>query len=113
METTSDGNVDFIYDLCERVESMRWSCNNCIRVRRHDYLNGDFYCSGIVKRPNSKRPFDIIRECSVDFDSNGYVEQLDQAPDEALNKASVIMSAVSYWMENNDKYKNFRTKGVV
>ena len=105
---TSDGNIDYIYDLFDRIESRHWSCKNCLKIIKHDYLDDDFYCSGIVKRPSKSRPFDIIRECKVDFDSNGYVDQLDQTPDEALNKSRVLMCTVSHWLETNDKYIKFR-----
>lgn len=105
---TSDGNIDYIYDLFDRVESMHWSCKNCTKVMRREYGEGDFYCSGVIKRPLSSRPFDIIRECKVCYDSDGFIEQLDQAPDEVLSKITVLGAAVTCWLEANEKYIKFR-----
>lgn len=105
---TSDGNIDYIYDLCDRIESMRWSCKNCTFVYRQDYKKIDFLCSGVVKRPSNDRPYDVIRMCQKSFDSGDYLEQLDMTPDEALHQIKVLSAAVSHWIENNDKYLKFR-----
>ena len=105
---TSDGNIDYIYDVCGRIEAMHWSCKNCVKVMQREYGGGDFICAGVVKRPLSHRPFDVIRECKVCQDSDGCVEQLDQAPDEVLSKITVLGAASVCWLESNEKYMKFR-----
>lgn len=104
---TSDGTIDYIYDLFDRIESMRWSCKNCNFAQRQDYQDIDFTCSGVVKRPSKTRPYDVIRFCQKSLDSGDFVEQIDMTPDEALHQIKVLSSAVSHWIENNDKYIAF------
>lgn len=101
--------MDWIYYAIETTEEFFSSCRNCTRVFTHNYLvNDGYFCSGIVKYPLKEVPFDVIRMCS--FNGNVRVEfnQLNYAPEEALNVADILVQASVEWLSGNKVYDKFR-----
>lgn len=104
---TSDGNIDYIYDLFDRVESMHWSCKNCSKNFLNEWLNGGFFCSGVVKRPSKAKPFDTVRVCTS---KKGVFKDdiTDYSPDEAMTMIEIMSYSVNEWLKGTKEYIKFR-----
>ncbi len=89
-----------------------FSCKNCELSYCMEYINNNKICSGVIKSPNPKKPYDVIRLC-IRTSNEDEIQTYDYTPDETSSIIIVLNHALGDWLTESKVYQKFRSKKSV